>query len=140
MVRVLLADDQRLARLSHCVLLKRGQDIDVIGQASDGQEAIELTQELKPDVVCMDIHMPRLNGLEATAAIRDSCPFARVLIVAMTVSEEFVKQALQNGAQGYVAKTEAYGELVNAVRTVFNGGRYYSASVAELIKTMGWKN
>ncbi len=136
MVSVLIADDQALQRQGFFALLKRAKNIEVLGEARDGREAVELTEQLKPDVVCMDIKMPHLDGLRATAEIHRRDQNARVLVVAMTVSEEYVRAAVRNGARGYVAKADIFGELIPAIRTVFDGSTYYSASVSRLIDEM----
>ncbi len=121
MIRVLIADDQRLVREEQHLLLQRATDIEVIGEARDGQEAVVLAGELSPDVITMDIKMPRLDGLAATREIVKQRQLP-ILIVAGSWSRELLDTALRNGSKGYVAKPDAYTELVPGVRALHAGG------------------
>ncbi len=115
MVRVLLADDHALFRDGLASLL-RAWDMDVVGQASDGEEALEKTRALKPDLVLMDIHMPHLNGLEATRLIKAEMPDIKVVIVTFSDAEESLFEAIKSGAEGYVLKGvpgEEFGRLLS---------------------------
>jgi DNA-binding NarL/FixJ family response regulator len=114
-------------------LLESRDDIRVVGGAGDGRRAVAEVTELRPDVVIMDIAMPHRNGIEATALLRASTPSARVIILSMHATSEHVFRALQAGARGYVLKNSAGAELVEAVRTVHAGKRYFSPKVADLL-------
>ncbi len=131
MIRVLIADDQRLVREGFQVLFSRAKDIEVVGEARDGVKAVEMAATLKPDVVLMDIRMPRLNGLDAARQIVAQGGNVRVLMVAMQCDDDSVRQAAEWGAWGFCAKSEAYTDLVAAVRAVAQGRHYVSASITQ---------
>ncbi len=120
MIRVLIADDQSLIRTGLTVLLDAEDDLEVVGQATDGVEAIELAARLGPDVILMDIRMPRLDGLAATRRIVDEPALAAVKVVILTTFEidEYVFEALRSGASGFLLKDADPEELVRAVRVV----------------------
>jgi DNA-binding NarL/FixJ family response regulator len=128
-IRILVADDHALVREGICSLLGRRKDMEVVGQAADGQQAIEQTAALHPDVVLMDISMPVMNGLEATREIRARYPDARILVLTQHENKEYVLPMLRAGAAGYIFKRARSAELVNAIRTVHLEGTYLSASI-----------
>lgn len=132
MIRVLLVEDHVLVRAGLRALLERAGDINVLGEASNGQEGVELTRTLKPDVVIMDIMMPRLNGIQAVQHIQSLKLPAQVLLLSMYSEEGLVHQALQSGAKGYVLKTSVSDELLEAVRTVARGETYLSATISSI--------
>lgn len=129
MIRVLLADDHALVRDGLRALLSSQADIEVVGGAADGREAVRQARGLHPDVVVMDIAMPELNGVEATREIGDVCSSTQVLIVSMHSTTEHIFRALQAGARGYLLKNAAGAELVEAVRAVHAGQRYLSHKI-----------
>jgi len=114
-------------------LLEKAGDIHVMGEASNGQEAIEMTEALKPDVLIMDIMMPRLNGIQAAENIREMKLPTHILLLSMYSDEGFVHQALQWGVKGYVLKSSVSDELLWAVRTVASGKTYLSKLIAEIV-------
>ena len=120
-IRVFLTDDQPIVRRGLALLLREEGDIEVVGEAADGRESIEGVQELTPDVVLMDIGMPGMSGLEATSQIVDAVPGVSVLILTVHDREDFLFEALQAGALGYVLKTARVDELLAAIRTVHAG-------------------
>ncbi len=130
-IRVLLADDHTLVRAGFRALLQSLTDIQVVAEASDGREALRLTAKHQPDVVLMDIGMPGLNGLEATAQITQKFPSIRVIILSMHATEEYVLRALQTGAVGYLLKDAGTSELELAVRAVIRGETYLSPAVSK---------
>jgi len=129
-LRVVLADDHAVVREGLKVLLNAQPDIEVVGEAADGEAACQAAMELAPHVLVMDLSMPLLGGAEATARVRRDCPAVKVL--ALTVHEEplYLTQLLRAGASGYVLKRAAAAELVQAVRTVASGRTYIDPSLA----------
>jgi DNA-binding NarL/FixJ family response regulator len=130
MIRVLLVDDHAVLRDGLKALLSAAPDICVIGEASDGRQAIRCTTELNPDIVVMDISMPGLNGIEAVRALHERLSIARVVILSMHSAAEHVHRALDAGAHGYVLKEAAGAEVLTAVRSVHQGRRYVSRALA----------
>ena len=116
-------------------LLEKAGDIHVMGEASNGQEAIELTETFKPDVLIMDIMMPRMNGIQAAENIRDMKLPTHILLLSMYSDEGFVQQALQYGVKGYVLKSSVSDELLQAVRAVAAGKAYFSSPISEIVQS-----
>jgi DNA-binding NarL/FixJ family response regulator len=114
-------------------LLEKAGDIYVMGEASNGQEAIELTESLKPDVLIMDIMMPRMNGMQAAENLREMRLPTRILLLSMYSDEGFVHRALQCGVKGYVLKSSVSDELLWAVRAVASGKTYLSSPISEIV-------
>ena len=131
MIRVLLADDQALVRAGFRVLLDTAADIEVVGEAANGDEAVGMVQEMRPDVVLMDIRMPGLDGLEATRRIVANKELAGVRVLILTTFEvdEYVFEALRSGASGFVVKDIEPSELLQAVRVVARGDALLSPTV-----------
>lgn len=120
-IRVLVADDHTIVRQGLVSLLMAGGDFRIVAEAADGQEAVEKALELVPDVVVMDLSMPRLNGLEAVRRIHKESPRIRILVLTMHKEEEFVLPVVRAGASGYLVKDTAASELLNAVRRLARG-------------------
>ncbi|MGE5263869.1 MAG: response regulator [Acidobacteriota bacterium] len=130
-IRVLLADDHDLVRAGFRALLESFEGVQVVGEAADGRAALKLVETLKPDLVLMDIAMPELNGLEATALIARDSPQVRVLILSMHANEEYARRALRAGAQGYILKRASTAELELAVRAVARGEPYLTPAISK---------
>ena len=130
-IKVFLADDHAVVREGLRFILEAQGDIVVVGEATNGRQAVQKVQQLNPDVVVMDIAMPELNGIEATYQIRETCPSTEVVILSMYSTSEQIFQALQAGARGYVLKESAGEEIVKAVRVVHGGRRYLHQQIAE---------
>lgn len=132
-IKVLLADDHELVRTGLVKLLEAYKDITVIGEAGDGQEAVEKTKKLNPDVLVIDLSMPKLTGIEATKIIRKECPKVAVLVLTMHQNEEYVYQIFRSGAGGYILKDTGKDELATAIRTVAKGEKFFSPRVSEIM-------
>ncbi len=132
-VRVLLADDHGIVRRGLRYLLEKSSSFRVAGEAADGREAVRLAEELDPDVVVMDIAMPNLNGLDATAQIVKKCPRAGVIILSMHSDETYLVRALSAGAKGYLLKDSAESDLIRAVDAVSKGRPFFSPAIAQTL-------
>lgn len=130
---ILLADDHAMLRAGLRLLLDAQPDLKVIGEASDGREVLRLAVELQPDLILLDLTMPGLSGLEALPALRKSAPAARVLILTMHDDEAYLRQAIRNGASGYILKKAADSELIAAVRVVQRGEIYVHPSLTKTL-------
>ncbi len=130
-IRVLIVDDHAILRDGLKALLQGESDIEVVGEASTGREAIRLIRQVKPDVVLMDISMPDMTGLEATEVIKKGYPEVKVIALTVHESETYLKRMMQVGAKGYVVKRAAATELTTAIRTVMKGGVYIHPDIAK---------
>jgi len=133
MIRVLIAEDHLMVRAGIRALLEKTGDIHVLGEASNGQEAVEMTENLKPDVLIMDIMMPRMNGIQAAENIREKRLPTHILLLSMYSDEGFVHRALQCGVKGYVLKSSVSDELLWAVHAVASGKTYLSSPISEIV-------
>lgn len=129
-LRVLLAEDQTILRHSLKALIANEPDLEVVGEAGNGEEALELASALCPDVVVMDVSMPRMDGVRATAAIKRACPEVKVLVLSVHETRSQIRRVLQAGASGYVVKRSAAEELIQAVHAVAVKGVYLDPIVA----------
>jgi two-component system response regulator DesR len=133
-IKVLIVEDQRMLRTALSALLSLEDDIDVVGSAGDGMEGMELTRQLKPDVVITDIEMPKKTGLELANWIKDQELATRVIIVTTFARSGYLRRALDAGVSGYLLKDSPGDVLPNAIRTVYNGGRTIDPELA----TQAW--
>jgi two-component system response regulator NreC len=132
-IKVLLADDHTIVRKGLLSLLLNQEDIEVVGEAQDGREALKQVEKLQPDVVVMDITMPLLNGLEATRQIKHYWPAIQVVILTVHTAEEYIYQILQAGASGYIVKQAAPRELIMAIRAAQAGETFLSPSISQTV-------
>lgn len=130
-IKVLLVDDHAVVRAGYRFLLSYNQDIEVIAEASDGQEALKLLEELLPDVMVVDLTMPGMHGLEVLRLLQARAVKIKVLVFTMHENPAFVEQALQSGACGYLSKNSAPETLVAAIRSIAAGKTYIDASIAQ---------
>jgi two-component system response regulator NreC len=134
-IKVVLADDHKIVRKGLRSLIEDEIDLEVVGEAATGREAIELTEEENPDVVLMDISMPRLNGFEATRRIMESRPGIKVLMLTVHDNEDYIFRSLEAGASGYLIKETAPERLIEAIHTVKGDGAYLGSSItAEVVR------
>lgn len=132
-IKIILADDHKVLREGLKSLLNQHNDIQVIGEAADGHEAIKLTKELSPDIVILDIGMPNMNGIQAAQHIIAAAPATKILALSMHEDHQFVMKMLQAGASGYMLKDCAFEELISAVKTISNGKYYLSKDVTGVV-------
>jgi two-component system NarL family response regulator len=132
-IHLLVVDDHFVVRLGLTSALNLEPDMQVVAEANDGQQALELYRKHKPDLVVMDYQLPQLNGAEATAAICREFPDARVIVLSVYKAEEDVHRAVQAGASAYLPKSSEPEELIEAIRTVHAGGRYFPAAIANVL-------
>ena len=138
-IRVLLAEDHETVREGLKLLVNSQTDMECVGEAGDGRAAIQLAEELQPDVVVMDVTMPRLNGLKATAKLKQCCPEVNVLTLTRHTEDGYLKELLRAGASGYVLKQSASIELLRAIRAVAKGGNYLDPAVAGKVMSFAGK-
>ena len=132
-IRILLADDHQIVRKGIYSLLKNHDDLEIVGETKDGRETVKMARELKPDIVLMDIAMPILNGLEATRQIKKTDPKIKVLILTIHKNEEYVLNALQVGASGYLEKDTGVDELLNAIHSVYHDNSFLSPGISKTV-------
>jgi DNA-binding NarL/FixJ family response regulator len=133
MIRIVLADDHAVLRAGLRLLIDAQPDMSCVGEAGDGLETLARVEALQPDLVLLDLSMPHLGGLVALPEIRRRAPRARVLVLTMHADEEYLRQALQAGAAGYVPKQAADQELLSAIRAVLRGGVYIHPTMARAL-------
>ena len=132
-IRILLADDHAVVRQGFKMILAAQSDMEIVGEAANGREAVELAQQLSPDVVVMDVSMPELNGIEATRRLASSVPHARVVALSMHKDSVYVREILRAGARGYLLKDSGAADLVAAIRAVASGESYLSPAVSNAV-------
>jgi DNA-binding NarL/FixJ family response regulator len=132
-IRILLVDDHAVVRQGFKMILSAESDMEIVGEAGNGREAVELAEHLRPDIVVMDVAMPELNGIEATRRLLASTPHARVIALSMHKDSVYVREILRAGARGYLLKDSGAGDLVSAIRAVASGESYLSPAVSNAV-------
>jgi DNA-binding NarL/FixJ family response regulator len=133
LIRILLCDDHAVIRRGLRLLLDQQEDFEVVGEASDGREAVSLAEALKPDIAVLDITMPNLNGIEAARQISAKQLGTAIVVLSMHADESFVLKALKAGARGYVLKEAPESELIKAVRALAEGKSFFSPAVSRML-------
>ncbi len=134
--RILLADDHQLFRMGVANLLQKEKGFDIIGQAKDGSEAVQMACEMKPDVLVLDVHLPDIDGITAAKQILAVCPEAKILALSSDETEEYVVNMLKAGAKGYILKDTPFEELVLAIKAIANGSSYFAKEITTKILAM----
>jgi DNA-binding NarL/FixJ family response regulator len=132
-IRILLADDHAVVRQGFKMILNAQADMEIVGEAGNGRQAVELAEQLRPDVVVMDVAMPELNGIEATRRLASSVPHARVVALSMHKDSVYVREILRAGARGYLLKDSGAADLVAAIHAVASGESYLSPAVSNAV-------
>lgn len=133
MIRILLADDHAMVRQGFRLILNAQADMEIVGEAGNGREALEMAEKLHPDVIVMDVAMPELNGIEATRKITAVLPRTRILALSMHKDSVYVREILRAGARGYLLKDSIDSDLLTAVRAVAKGDGYLSPAVSDAV-------
>jgi DNA-binding NarL/FixJ family response regulator len=132
-LRIIVADDHGIVRKGICLQLQQHEQFQVVGEATDGREAVRLAETLKPDIVIMDIAMPNLNGIEATAQIVKGNPRIGVILVSMHADDSYLSRALNAGARGYLVKETADADLPRAIESAAQGRPFFSPTISKLL-------
>jgi two-component system response regulator NreC len=130
---IVIAEDHTILREGLCALISSQEDLQVVGEAGDGREAIRQVESLEPDLILMDLSMPRMSGVEAIREIRKRIPRTKILALTVHKTEEFILEVLQAGADGYIPKDASSNELMMAIRSVLMGKRYLCPSVSKVV-------
>lgn len=132
-INILLTDDHLLVRNGIKSLLEEDENLHVIGEASNGKEALELAKELQPDLLIIDVRMPVMDGIEAVGYLKDYAPNTKAIVLSMHDSEEYILKSIQAGASGYLLKDTGKPEFIKAINTVYKGGKYFSGDISNVI-------
>ncbi len=132
-IRIVLADDHAIVREGLSQALREEEDMEIVGQASDGHVAVERAKELRPDIVIMDVNMPSLNGIAATREIQRQAPGVKVIALSVNAAKPCIKEVFRAGARAYLIKNCEFDELLRAVRTVAEGKTYVSPSISNMV-------
>jgi len=132
-IRVLVTDDHAIVRDGICALLALTEDIEAVGEATNGRQALEMIRKLRPEVILMDMVMPLMDGLEATRRIHKKFPETKVIVLTQYEERDYVFPVIEAGASGFVSKAAASSELISAIRSVYRGDSFLSPSIARLL-------
>ncbi|EPR65584.1 response regulator transcription factor [Cyclobacterium qasimii] len=132
-IKVVLADDHVVVRSGIKNLLENEGDIVVVGEASNGKEALEVVEKLKPDMLIIDIRMPEMNGLEATRELKNNGTSIKILILSMHDDEDYILQSIECGASGYLLKDTSKEEFLKAIKAIHQGGKYFSGDISQVL-------
>ena len=137
---VVLVDDHTMFREGVRKIIDKIEDVRISGEAGDGLELLQLLKDSSPDLVILDLSMPNMRGLEAMREIKRICPQTKILVLTMHKKKEFIRQVLEDGADGFLSKDDASSELIRAISTIKQGGKYYSPMLSNIISSLFWEN
>lgn len=137
---LVLVDDHTMFREGVRKIIERIEDVRISGEAGDGLELLQLLQNSSPDLVILDLSMPNMRGLEAIKEIKRICPQTKILVLTMHKKKEFIRQVMQDGADGFLSKDDASSELIRAIGIIKQGGKYYSPMLSNIISSLFWEN
>jgi len=132
-INILLADDHLLVRNGIKSLLEEDQNLHVIGEAANGQEALQLAKKLQPDLLIIDVRMPIMDGIEAVGLLQNYAPNTKAIVLSMHDSEEYILKSIKAGASGYLLKDTGKLEFIKAINTIYKGGKYFSGDISNVI-------
>lgn len=132
-IKIIISDDHQLFRDGIANLLSSSPQIEIVAQAENGSEVIEKAMQLKPDIVIMDLSLPNINGVDATRILNKELPKTKVLVLTMHAEKNYIKEALEAGAYGYLFKDCSYDQLIEAINTVYRGKKYLSNKITEIL-------
>lgn len=132
-IKIILADDHEIVRTGIKILLESEGDIEVVAEASDGFEAVEMVREYQPDILVVDIRMPKMNGIEATVKVKNEFPAIKVLVLSMHEDEEYIMKSVEGGAHGYLLKDTSKPEFIKAIHSIFEGHKYFSGDISNIL-------
>ena len=133
MIKILLVDDHSLMREGMVALLRDVEDIEIVGSIASGEEAVNLADELKPNLILMDIMLRGMTGIEATRWIKERNPDIKIILISMEVSKDYISAGIKSGVDGYLHKDSEKATLIEAIRLVHNGGRYFNEAITSLV-------
>jgi DNA-binding NarL/FixJ family response regulator len=139
-ITILLADDNKFVRKEFKKIIELEDDLEIVGEAKDGHQAVAMVKKLCPEIVMMDVSMPLLNGLQATCQILKSAPITKVLMLSAHCDEAYVEEAVKSGAMGYLIKQTSTNSVCDAIRDVYNGKTYFSTSIPKHLHKRNLKN
>jgi DNA-binding NarL/FixJ family response regulator len=137
---LVLADDHPMFREGVRKIIERIEDVQISGEAGDGLELLQLLKDSSPDLVILDLSMPNMRGLEAIKEIKKICPPAKILVLTMHKKKEFIRQVLKDGADGFLSKDDASSELIRAIVSIKQGGKYFSPMLSNIIPSLFREN
>jgi DNA-binding NarL/FixJ family response regulator len=133
MIKILLVDDHSLMREGMVAMLRDVEDIEIVGSIASGEEAVNLVDQVKPDIILMDIMLKGMTGIEATRWIKERSPSIKIILISMEVSKDYISAGIKSGVDGYLHKDSEKATLIDAIRMVHHGGRYFNEAITSLV-------
>jgi DNA-binding NarL/FixJ family response regulator len=133
MIKILLVDDHSLMREGMAAMLRDAEDIEIVGSIGSGEEAVNLADQLKPNLILMDIMLRGMTGIEATRWIKERDPLIKIILISMEISKDYISAGIKSGVDGYLHKDSEKATLIEAIRSVHGGGRYFNEAITSLV-------